>query len=200
MSDWVVVPVRGLASGKSRLAELLGPAERRALNALLLGRVLDAVAAGAGGLSRCIVASAEAAALQTARARGAFALADGAQAGLNPALEAARALARSLGAGTVLVLTADLPDVDGAALQRLREATPPGWASVVADRAATGTNALLLPAHCEFAFAFGAGSLARHRQALQASGVPVQVWADPALAFDLDTPADYNEWKEAGRA
>jgi len=58
MSHWTIVPVRGLATGKSRLAGLLGAQERRALNAMLLERALDAIEGSEGDLSRCIVASA----------------------------------------------------------------------------------------------------------------------------------------------
>ncbi len=58
MSLWTIVPVRGLAAGKTRLAEVLDPGQRYALNLMLLGRALDAVAEAQGGLSRCIIAGA----------------------------------------------------------------------------------------------------------------------------------------------
>lgn len=195
MSDWTVVPVRGLAAGKTRLAGVLDPGERRALNALLLDRVLDAVANCDGSLARCIVASASEDALEIAQRRGALALPDVRDAGLNAALEAARATARAQGAATVLVLAADLPDASGEALARLREAHPHDGATVIADRRGLGTNGLLLPAGCAVAYQFGEDSYARHVAALREAGLCVRTSADPALAFDIDTPADYREWQ-----
>lgn len=195
MSHWTIVPVRGLAAGKSRLAELLGPQERRALNAMLLERALDAIERCDGGLSRCIVASAGADALALAQERGVLPLPDARESGLNAALEVARDAVRVKGASSVLVLAADLPDVNGDALSRLRNATPRGGAAIIADKQGSGTNGLLLPADCALKFRFGEGSLARHRDAIRAAGVKATIWNDPALSFDIDSAADYREWR-----
>lgn len=195
MSHWSIVPVRGLASGKSRLAELLGPQERRELNAMLLERALDAIEACDGDLSRCIVASAGADALELALERGALPMADAANSGLNAALEASRDAVRVKGAVSLLVLVADLPDANSDALYRLRNRTPPDGAAIIADKKGTGTNGLLLPANCRVNFAFGEASLQRHREAFAAAGLAVTVWSDPALSFDIDTPPDYREWQ-----
>jgi 2-phospho-L-lactate guanylyltransferase len=197
MSDWFIVPVRSLASGKSRLAGVLGAAERRALNTMLMNGVLEAIARSAGGLDRCIVVSADRDALQLARQLGAMPVPEGPQPGLNVALETARAEARSRQASSILILAADLPDANPTALDHLREATPRGSAAIVADKRGDGTNALLLPADCSAKFAFGEASLARHRDAIESSGVAVAVWNDPALAFDIDSPDDFLRWKES---
>lgn len=220
MSTWTLVPVRGLASGKSRLAQVLSSGERRSLNALLLARSLDAIQKCAGArsgttngapkqeresaaadvagqvtLHRCIVVSADTDALELARSRGAQALHEGAQTGLNAALELARETALANGADRLLVLAADLPDVDAEALAKLLCAVPAGAAAVVADKTESGTNGLLLPATAAMRFAFGADSLERHRTALEALGIDTRIWHASALAFDLDTPADYAFWK-----
>lgn len=195
MSRWTIVPVRGLATGKSRLAGLLGPQERHALNAMLLERALDAIERCDGDLSRCIVASAGADALALARERGALPLLDASASGLNAALEAARDTARAKGASSLLVLAADLPDANRDALYRIRDGTPLGGAAIIADKQGSGTNGLLLPADCAVKFTFGEGSLSRHRDAIEATGVKVTIWNDPALSFDIDLPADYREWQ-----
>lgn len=195
MSLWSIVPVRGLAAGKSRLAQLLGPHERRALNAMLLDRVLDAIEGCNGDLSRCVVASADADALELALKRGALPMADASDSGLNAALEAARGAVRAQSATSLLVLVADLPEASSDALARLRNQTPPHGAAIIADKKGTGTNGLLLPADCRVNFAFGEASLERHRQAIRAAGMEVTVWSDPALSFDIDTPSDYREWQ-----
>jgi 2-phospho-L-lactate guanylyltransferase len=196
MSLWTIVPARGLAAGKSRLAGVLDPARRLALNTLLLERVLAAIAAADGGLDRCIVVSAGADALALARDKGAVPLKDpGEPVGLNAALEAARHLARVLGATNLRVLAADLPDVNGAALVALSAAVPANGLAIVADKHGSGTNGLLLPAACKLSFAFGEDSLARHTAAARLLGFEPLIWNAPALAFDLDSPDDYREWQ-----
>lgn len=195
MSTWTIIPMRGLALGKSRLAPVLAPAARIALNALLLRTALDAVVAMDGSAARCIVASAGEDALALARRQGAVPLQEPPDTGLNPALTAAREAAVAHGAETLLVLPADLPGVTGAALARLRAARPAGTAAVVADRGGTGTNGLLLPAHAGFAFGFGEGSLERHRDALLALGLDTLIWRDADLAFDIDSGEDYLAWQ-----
>ena len=196
MSLWSIVPARGLAAGKSRLAGILEPAERMALNTLLLERALAAVEAADGKLAHCIVVSAGADALALAREKGAVPLKDpGEPGGLNAAVEAARNLARILGATTLRVLAADLPDVSGAALVALGAAVPASGVVIVADKHGSGTNALMLPAGSTFRFDFGEDSLARHQAAARALGAEPLVWHVPELAFDLDSPEDYRQWQ-----
>jgi 2-phospho-L-lactate guanylyltransferase len=199
MSRWIIVPIRGLATGKSRLAEVLDTDQRYALNRLLLERVLSAVAGSEGGLSRCVVASAGAEALALARKRGAIALAEPGDTELNAALESARTYARAGGASSLVILAADLPEVSAAALASLIAAVPAGGTAIVADKHGRGTNGLVLPAASVLRFAFGEGSLARHAAALRQAGVKPVVWDDPALAFDLDSPADYEQWQTRSR-
>ena len=53
-----------------------------------------------------------------------------------------------------------------------------------------GTNALLLAPPAVIEPAFGAASFEAHVRAAAHQGASVQVVADPALGFDLDTPED----------
>jgi 2-phospho-L-lactate guanylyltransferase len=188
MSLWTIVPIRGLASGKSRLATILDPQARRDLNTGMLVRTLRAIEAAIGSLDRCIVISAK----DDARA-----LAD--MPGLNAALELARDRARQLGATRLLILPSDLPDIDRSAVRTLLDTAPAAGATLIADKSGQGTNGLLLPADAPLAFMFGESSLARHRAALEALRLPICEWHDPALAFDLDTLADYRSWRSGQR-
>lgn len=194
MNHWTIIPQRGLATGKARLADVLGARERRALNARLLKQALAAVADSHAGLARVVVASAGEDTLEFARGAGAWALADPPGARLNEALENARDVVRERGANSILVMSADLPHATRAAVAHLRGAVPEGDAAIVADKHGTGTNALLLPAALPLSFAFGPGSLARHVEAVDALGVRVLVWRDPALALDIDLPGEYAAW------
>ena len=190
MSLWTIVPIRGLASGKSRLATVLDTGARTALNQWLLARVLEAVDGACGGLTHCIVVSADPAALALACQRGAVAMEDPPDAGLNGAIGHARSHALAGGAQRLLVIASDLPEITAAALEDLLAAVGNGEAAVVADESLTGTNGLLLPADVNLTFAFGGGSLAAHRRSLQQHALPVHLWQDAHLAFDLDTPDD----------
>lgn len=198
MTHWTIVPQRGLSEGKSRLAALLTVKERRALNTMLLERVLRSVADCEGGLERCIVASADEATLDLARRASARTLPDSPGADLNRVLEVARGVTRKAGATSILVLAADLPFVSAEALRTLRDGVGRDEASIIADRHGSGTNGLLLPAWLPLAFAFGAGSLSRHVRTCSALGLEPRVWADERLAFDLDLPVEYLSWSGSG--
>ena len=70
------MPVRGLATGKTRLSPVLDTDGRRQLCTRMLLDTLAAVEGTFGGLGRCIVVSADPAARATAVAHGARALGD----------------------------------------------------------------------------------------------------------------------------
>jgi len=194
MPAWTIVPMRGLASGKSRLAPALDAPDRLQLCTRMLLGTLDAVRATFGSLDRCIVVSADAAARSLAQASGARTLCDPPGAGLDRALDAARELARSEGATRLLLLSADLPDIDRPALQSVLASAQHAAPVLFADKYGTGTNGMLVPAALPLRFAFGPGSLQRHRAALAALGVDAASSDDPRLAFDIDTPADLDAW------
>jgi 2-phospho-L-lactate guanylyltransferase len=196
MQAWTIVPIRGLASGKTRLAPALNAADRMALCTRMLLNTLDAIEATFGDLDRCIVVSGDPAARAIAAQRGARTLGDPPGAGLDGALDAARDAARDGGATQLLVLSADMPDLDPDALQDLLRSAAPAQPVLVADKCGTGTNGMLLPARLPLRFAFGEDSLRRHSAALDALGLVATFNRDPRLSFDIDTPADLDAWQK----
>jgi len=198
----VVLPVRGIGRGKSRLAAALDAAERSRLNRLLLLNTLRVLDRWLGGLQRCVVVSPCPRTLRLAQRAGAVAQAQPRPcAGLNPAIaHAVGALVRA-GRSRVLVLPCDLPLLSTAALTRFCSSSPAGVRMVIApDRAGTGTNALLLlHASARFAFSFGPDSFVLHKDAARARGWAFHVCEAPELAFDLDTPRDLAAWGAAKR-
>ena len=74
MSIFVVVPVRGIATGKSRLSGVLDAAARAQFTTWLLERTLTAVGAWCGTLASCIVVSTCARVAEVSRTRGAMVL------------------------------------------------------------------------------------------------------------------------------
>ena len=114
----------------------------------------------------------------------------GAAGGLNPALRHAQAVAMDGSAARLLIVPADLPLIEPADVAALLDAAG-GAATIIApDRAASGTNALLLGPPAAVEPSFGEGSFARHRGSIAAAGLTCSVVSRPGLALDLDTPTD----------
>ena len=195
----VVVPLRGIDSGKSRLGQALDAEERGALVLGLLARTLEVLAAWPHAQRVYLVTGDAATAEQARRAQPALTVTteplDG---GLNAALRAARDAANESGATAVLMLPADLPLLDTAALDRLLDgadaalAAGKGHALVVVAPADArgGTNALLISPPSLIDPHFGETSLEAHLRAAAEADATVQLVIDPALGFDLDTPDD----------
>lgn len=192
----VVLPVRTIGGGKSRLGVALDAEERESLLLGMLRRELGVIREW-GGAEQVYVISPDAQLARLARAAGAQSLVQSGE-GLNEALaEAQRTIARD-GATALLILPADLPFVSTEALDRIRDAADAAVAAgsgravvvLVPADARGGTNGLLLSPPDVIAPCFGPSSLEQHLRAAAAADASVQVVVDPVLAFDLDTPED----------
>jgi 2-phospho-L-lactate guanylyltransferase len=183
----VVIPCQGFGRGKSRLAPVLGPEERRAFSRRSFRNVLRAARLSAGARN-VIVASRSADVLGLARRAGATALIEKRPA-LNPTVEAAVALARARGARTVIVVHADLPELIARDLRDVATRARP--LALAPDRLSSGTNAVGVTRHARFRFHFGAGSFARHRAEARARRLRARVVVTSGLSGDVDTPDDY---------
>jgi len=185
---WVIVLVKDFDTAKQRLSPALEPAARREL---ALANAERAIRAGAAVGHVLVVAGSEEAA-GLGRRLGAEILLEAEPRGQNPAAAAGIAHALGRGAEAVLLLSSDLPLVTAAALRRVVSAAhAPGPAAVAA--AATGrggTNALFLRPPDALGLHFGDRSLPKFEADAAARGVEFKVVEDPALALDLDEPAD----------
>jgi 2-phospho-L-lactate guanylyltransferase len=190
----IVIPVRSLSDGKSRLGEPLDAEERASLVLGLLRRTVTA-AREARQASGVVVVSPDGAILDEARRMGAATLMQTLP-GLNEGLAEARdAIATE--ATALLVLPADLPDVAAAPIDRLvdtarasnREHPGRPVVALVPDRHGLGTNALLLSPPDAIEFRFGEGSRAAHAEAAHLAGACYTEVSGP-LDFDVDTAED----------
>ena len=191
---WTLQPVRGIATGKSRLAAVLDAAARAALNRHLLTHTLEVIEEWRGDLRQCVVVSPCEEALACARVAGAQVLREPAGGDLNTALAFGAAEVAVRGGERLLVLACDLPLLSAAALDALTERVTAGLAAIAPDRTGSGSNALALNADARDVFHFGVDSCARHLAAFARAdlrGIRVE---RGDLAFDLDTPQDYAEW------
>ena len=189
MSIWVVVLVKDFDSAKQRLGPALDPPQRRALARRNASRAIRA--AGAAERRLVVAGSDEAAAL--AVELGAEVLVEPRQEGQNVAAQRGLARATENGADAVLLLSSDLPLVTKKSVRDLlREASrlaPPVVVAVPATGRG-GTNALYLRPPRAIGLHFGADSLAAFRREAQALGVRFEIHISPAMALDLDEPAD----------
>ena len=192
---WAVVPIRGLATAKTRLGPELDPATRRMLVEAMLRRTLTATR-DARSLAGTVVVTKDPGVAGLAHDHHAVGLVERLP-GLNEAIEAAGSVAIARGATAMLVLPADLPAVSAAAIDALVAAAAGapdpgadgGLVALVTDRHGRGTNALLLSPPAVIAPAFGEDSRAAHRAAAASAGARFVEVGGP-LSLDVDTPAD----------
>lgn len=187
----ILVPCKGLNTGKSRLRQCLDTHERRDLCARMLVSTLRA-AAQLVGTKRVHVVTSDPEAGAIARGRGIGRIADHGF-GLNEALGFARSALLSDGRDDMLMLPMDLPYVDAQALADV--AACAGDVVIASDERGTGTNILLLRAQaCRLPLAYGDGSFAAHVAAAHVRGFSPQIIRDWRLSFDIDEPAQYFQW------
>ena len=199
-----VVPIKMLASAKTRLSAAFGAEERASLALWMLERVVGAVQA-AGVVEQVAVVSPDARALAQAIRHGAVALRQE-HGTLNQGLALGREWARSVGADALMVLLGDLPllhaeEVRGVVALARDTWTPERGGVVIApDRAEIGTNVLLLRPPGGLPFAFGRESYALHSGLARERGLSVGIFHAPGTAFDLDMPADVEALRAKGIA
>lgn len=179
-----LVPLKAPAEGKRRLSQRLSPDQRARLSLALFERTVRVLRS---------VPEIGAVYLLSETKPGGWTggwLRDECR-GLNAEIEAARA---ALGAVPLLVIHSDLPLVEAADVAVLLDRARLDGAQIAPDRHGKGTNAIALMPGRAFRFAFGPGSLARHRaQAGEAS-----LLRRPGLALDCDTPDDLDLALAAG--
>jgi len=196
MSTWVIVLVKDFDSAKRRLGPALDPAERRTLARRNATRAIRAAAAGERRL--VVAGSDEAAALATGL--GAEVMVEPRQEGQNVAAQRGIAYAVERGAAAVLLLSSDLPLVTKKAVRDLIEVANgvPVPAVVAAPAAGRGgTNALYLHPPRAIGLHFGADSLSAFAREAESKGVNFATHVSPAMALDLDEPADLESLRRA---
>lgn len=182
----VLMPVKGLAQAKSRLAALAGP--RRGEFALALACDTAAAVLACEAAARVIVITDDRVAGDALAGLGALVVPDEPRDGLNAALRhgAAHASSRWPGSGTA-ALSADLPALRPAEIGRALRAASAWPSAFVADAAGDGTTLYTAAPGAAFRPAFGLGSRARHAAG---GAAELGLAGIPGLRRDVDTPAD----------
>lgn len=187
---WAVLPVKELDGAKQRLAGLLSPPQRRALAEVMLGEVLDALAA-ARGLAGLLLVTREPVATAAARRLGARVVEEGAREGHTGSVAAAARLLAAEGCGGMLALPGDIPAATSAEIEALLTVHPPAPAFTIAPaHDGMGSNAVLCSPPGAVPLRFGDDSFRPHLAAARACGIEPTVLRLPGIAMDLDHPAD----------
>jgi 2-phospho-L-lactate guanylyltransferase len=200
----VLVPLRGLAVGKTRLGMALDAEEREAL---VLGMLIHALATlrdwPACRQVHVITDDPEVAGVS--RRTGANVVAEPVDGDLNAALRAGRHAAVAAGASAILFMPADLPLLSQASLDAVHDAADAALAAgsgrpiviIAPSDARNGTNALLLSPPAIIEPQFGEASLEAHTRAAAAADASLQLVLDSTLGFDLDVPDDLDRLDSA---
>jgi len=198
MIPWLLIPVKSLEAGKSRLDGALKPAYRRRLNEFFLRHILR-TASNFPGCDRTVVISGCGDVLRIAEAYGAKPIHQRPENGLNSAVAQGVAALRRIGAKNILLIACDEPLVRPVDLRNVvRRGARPGSIVINPDKHGTGTNALYLPSNAPIRFQFGEDSLLKHvREALR-NGLAPHVCFNERIALDIDTLADLVLWRRSG--
>ncbi|MFZ1130149.1 MAG: 2-phospho-L-lactate guanylyltransferase [Terriglobales bacterium] len=192
----ILVPVKNLADAKQRLSVVLTPEERVALAQAMCEDVLQALADWTGRPSVTVVTN-DSFALNLA-ARFNFEVVADDNSGETNAIELATAFCKERGAGSTLVVPADIPLLNGVELQKIMDHAPhQGGAVLVPDAAGRGTNAAWRSPGDLFPLRFGNDSFLPHLAAAKATGLPCVVLELPGIARDVDRPEDLHELSAA---
>ena len=194
MNPWLVIPVKSLRDGKTRLASALDPVQRREFMDRLLVHTLDQ-AAEFPGLDRTLVVSACSETRTRAAALGAHALNESGH-GLNAALKLAHESVQQRGATQMLVVPCDLPLLRSEDLRYLSRLAMSENIAIAPDRRKHGTNGLCFDSLLDFSFEFGPDSYARHQHNARRLQRDHAAAISLGLAFDVDTPDDLAEMYE----
>ncbi len=187
----ILVPVKNLAAAKQRLSSILSPEERLALAQAMCEDVLQTLARWQSRPPVAVVTSDLFA--RDLAARFQFEVVADDNSGETNAIEMATAFCRERGAGSTLVVPADIPLIDSSELQKIVDSAPKGGAVLVPDAAGRGTNAAWRSPSDLFPLRFGNDSFLPHLSAAKATGLPCVVLELPGIARDVDRPEDLRE-------
>lgn len=186
----ILIPHRGLRDGKRRLADVLSPDDRVALNGFMLNRVARAARAVVADVT---LVSPDSSLAVIADTLGLRFIRQYGGSGMNHGLTQASADAASDGISTLAVISGDLPVIEPEDIRVLLcEAmrVPAPSVTIAPDASGSGTNALVVRPPGVIPFTFGVGSRMSHEHATTERTLPISVVSRGGLALDVDVPSD----------
>jgi 2-phospho-L-lactate guanylyltransferase len=186
-----IIPVKSLATAKSRLAPFLSQHQRERLVLDMLQHVLCALH-HSELFEHISVVSADARVLNQAHTWGARALSEE-QHGHNPALQAAALREKAEGVSTLLTISADLPKLTTHEIRCMIEQSTQYEVVLAPSRDGTGTNAILVRPPLVIPYLFGPDSFHNYIEAARQLQLSYTTYHSTGLALDIDTKDDLDE-------
>lgn len=194
MDHTIIIPVKSLYEGKSRLSPYLSSKERLALNQYLIKRTIF-LAFKVAGKHRVVAITKCLDTLTYLENLGVHTLLETAPQGLNMALQEASSYVIEKGAVRLMILFTDLPLLE---IEDLEEILSTKAELILApNQIDEGTNCLVLQEKYPITYQFGENSYNRHLLEAERLGLEAKTIRRKSLSFDLDTPSDYIFWKNA---
>jgi len=196
MSLWAIIPIKPLRRGKSRLATVLSEEERKRLNQNLLIKTITCLKE-IKEIDQILVVSYDPNALSLSRDFGVRTIQEGRHTNINSALRKGTMAALAFKASSILILPADLPNIDYQAVKGLiLKMDRPPEIIITPDRKLNGTNALLMQPVGILDYDFGQWSFRKHIEQAERKKIHVEIYNNDKLAFDLDEPEDWLSLKD----
>jgi 2-phospho-L-lactate guanylyltransferase len=187
---WAVVPVKEFEGAKQRLSPYLSPDERRALAAIMLEDVLEALSA-VRELAGVLVVTVDPIAAILAARYGARIVAEGARDGHTGAVTAAARLLAREGKAGMMTLPGDVPrlsSVEIAATLAAHRAAPAF--TIVPAHDDLGSNTIVCSPPDAVPLRFGENSFYPHLDAARERGIEPLIVRHPGIGMDIDNPVD----------
>jgi 2-phospho-L-lactate guanylyltransferase len=196
MALWVIIPVKSIHNGKSRLAGVLSSEQREKLNISMLTNLFQTLK-DAEEFTGVMVISHDDRVQTLTKSFGFDFLCEQKPFALNHAISTACKKCYEKGATEVLILPADLPLINKKSLETILEndINPP-VVVITPDRRREGTNSLLINPANGFNFQFGENSFAIHQSNAQSMNYRVAIVTEPGMELDLDIPEDWNLYQD----
>ena len=190
MTIWVVLPVKPLAEGKSRLHNFLDPEKIIELNKGLFESTFERIM-NCNSIDQLMVVTHDPQLLTYTEANGGLGLQENYPSSLNQAISQAFSVIQEEDPGPVLVIPADLPQMRSEDLAELISlGKSDRFLVIVPDWHQTGTNALYISGPTLIQPRFGHRSFQKHTgQALKKSA-DLTIWLNKTMQYDLDTFQD----------
>ncbi len=196
MSLCIVIPMKDPQYSKQRLSDVLAPDERQCVALNLFRNTLRFLRTHFSDSDVLIVTPSSFIA-DIARQYKVNVLLESQAKGLNAAINQGAQYCQLHGYKSVLVLPADIIDLNISEFQQLLNTQRTEGSVIICPADDGGTNALLCTPPMALDFNYGIGSSNKHWEQANSKGYRCELLALPALALDLDTAQDLQQLSAA---
>jgi 2-phospho-L-lactate guanylyltransferase len=191
MKTTVLIPVKTLETGKSRLTEILTPKQRETLIVLLF-RHVTTVIKNSSAVGDIFVVSNDPEIIKlaiTLKINHIFEKNPGHNVALT---DAAKQVNQNM---PLMTISADLPFVSEVDIDQLLSLRGDTDAVLVPSKEKTGTNAILLKKPLLIPYLFGVNSFSKFEGVLLKKNLTYKTYSNHNMAFDIDTSPDFEYFK-----